>query len=177
MEIIRKLKMTPDEFFDYLTDGLYEDVLKTVNKNVKRKEIKEGFSYSKNPGRKGKGALTTIRLKKFEWGKLYQMEAKSAGDTMTVTYKTQVLPDGKLEVRATQVINSYEKTKDKKNKLSRGWHDLIYGMRLSNAIYDAQTAVDLKHQGREQVQFHLVPKWIRELVQAIQDRRLGKEEE
>ena len=168
MEIIRTLNMTSDEYYDYLIDGLYEDVLKTVNKNVKRKDIKQGFSYSKNP--KGK-ATTILRLTQLERGKIYQMVATSAGDKMTVTYKTQVLPNGKLEVRATQVIDSYEQKKDKKNKLSRGWHDLIYGMRLSNAIYDAQTAIDLKREGRKPVEFHLVPKPIREFVAYLQNKK------
>lgn len=171
MEIIRTLNMSANDYFDYLIDGLYEDVLKTVNKNVKRKDIKKGFSYSKNPGKKGQGALTTIRVTELEIGKIYQVTAKSSGDTMIVTYKTQTLPNGKLEVRATQIIESYEKKKASKNKLSRGWHDLIYGMRLANAILDAQTAYDLQKEGRKPVEFHLVPKPIREFVAYLQSKK------
>lgn len=170
MEIIRTLNMTAKEYYDYLIDGLYEDVLKSVNKNVKRKDIKKGFSYTKRPGKNGIGALTEIRVTKLDIGKEYQVVAKSSGDTLTVTYKTQVLPNGKLEVRATQEVESYEKEKHKKNKISRGWHELLYGMRLSNTIYEAQTAIDLEKQGREKVEFHLVPKPIREFVNYIQNR-------
>lgn len=163
--------MTAAEYFDYIIDGLYEDVLKSVNKNVKRKDIKKGFSYSKRPGKNKVGALTEIRITKFEFGKEYQVVAKSSGDTMTVTYKTQELPNGKLEVRVTQIVDSYEKKKHKKNKISRGWHELLYGMRLSNTLYEAQTAIDLKKQGREKVEFSLVPKPIRQFVDYIQSEK------
>ncbi len=175
MEIIRTLKMSAAEYFDYLIDGLYEDVLKSVNKNVKRKDIKKGFSYTKRPGKNGMGAATEIRVTKLDFGKEYQIVAKSAGDTMTATYKVKELPEGKLEIRVTQIIDSYEKKKDKKSKLSRGWHDLMYGMRLSNTLYEAQTAIDLKKQGREKVEFSLVPKPIRSFVDYLQNRKGNQE--
>ena len=65
MEVLLNLKVTSEEFFDFLIKSIVLDVNENSKKEVSEKDIVRGFHYTKNMQNKvGKEARVKILIRK-----------------------------------------------------------------------------------------------------------------
>lgn len=140
MKLIRVFNITSDEFWDYVEQGIVDQVQKDTKKPFKKKQIVSGYHYD------NVAAKTKVTIDKYERGKIYQCTVKSYTDFIRVTYETKETDKG-LEITFEQYVDDYEKNKDKKNKVSRTFHEWISFGRMSNTLYDMRNAIINKREG------------------------------
>lgn len=160
MKIIRTICVTQDEFYEYLENDLIESIKKNSNKEICAKDIKKGLKYSINE--KG-AARVDVMVIDYERGKFYKSRIKSLTDTITLFFRTKATDKG-LEVTFEQHIHSYENRSH--SKLSKVFHEIIYGSRMSNTIYNIQNKIIRKREDIEEIKIpkstsnHIIEKWI-----------------
>ncbi len=133
MKLVRTFEISSDEFYNYLEEHILEDIKKTTNKRVSKRDLKSGYTYSNKP------ADTKITIEEYERGHIYQTIAKSKTSYMRVSYVTKETKDG-LEIEFEQYIKGDEKLKEK-NKLYQTWHNWITFGRMSRTLYDMRTDI------------------------------------
>ncbi|MCD8326542.1 MAG: DUF3284 domain-containing protein [Lachnospiraceae bacterium] len=148
MKIIRTLKITSDEFYDYLENDLLETANQTRSSGkvrFTRSNIRPGFKVSRETGQ----AYSRIDLMVREYvrGKVYAGTTKSVADTIDFSYTTEVREDG-LCVVFEQRMHNYEAKK--MNKFTRAWSDITYLRRMSNQLYDIQAKIIRVRNGEEE---------------------------
>ena len=140
MKLIRTFQITNDEFYDYLEEQLLADISSTTNQNVKVKDLKKGFSYEK------KQASTVITINDYKRNEVYSTTAKSRTDFITVTYRTKETKEG-LEIIFEEYLHSYDSIRDKKNPISRGFHEWMTFGRMSHTLYGIRNDIINKREG------------------------------
>lgn len=140
MKLIRTFELTSEEFYDYLEEQLLQDIQKTTNRKVKASDLKKGFTYQKEQ------AHTTITIEEYQRNACYSTTAKSRTDFITVTYQTKETKEG-LEITFEEYLSSYDSVRDKKNPISRGFHDWITFGRMSNTLYGIRTEILNRREG------------------------------
>lgn len=140
MKIIRTLKITSDEFYDYLENELLE----IANKNRTGKiaytpaNITAGFSTTK--GEKESLSKIDLTITSYIRGSLYAADTASATGTSHLSYSTKETADG-LEVTFEQILPDNSGKKKKRNRLLGGFSDALYLSRMSNSLYDIQNKI------------------------------------
>lgn len=95
MQVLVKLKATPEEFFDVLIPSILEDIKESTGKSVKRKDIEGGYKYSKQMKNKiGKGGNVKVEITQFTYPEVYQVNFISAQGVTTLHYEVERLEDG-----------------------------------------------------------------------------------
>lgn len=134
MKLIRTLKITSDEFYNYLETKLKEDILKHAKKKVSK--IEKGVHYSIHAT--DRYARIDFKILNYERGKCYELEMKSYTDATVVRYDTKGVSEG-LEVIFEQTINS-EKDK-KRNAITKKFAETVYLSQMSRTIYDIEANI------------------------------------
>lgn len=137
MKLIRTFKITSKEFYDYLESQLIEDIQKSTHRKIKTKDLKKGFSYEK------KQARSKIVIMDYKRDAIYAIRVSSLTDHIDVIYQTYEDEEG-LHITFEQLIDSYESTKDKKNPISKFFHEWISFGRMSHTLYDIRNAIQNK---------------------------------
>lgn len=140
MKLIRVFNITSDEFWDYVEDGIAQEVEKATKHRFKKKNLVSGFHYDNN------AAKSKVKIDKYERGKIYQSTVKTLTDYVRVTYETKEVPEG-LEITFEQIVGSYDDRKDEKNKVIRFFTDWTTFGRMSNTLYDMRNAIINKRDG------------------------------
>lgn len=134
MKLIRTLHITSQEFYHYLEKELLQDAKKYGHKNVSR--VEKGLHFSKYGD--DQYARVDVKVLDYVRNQIYSLQMKSYTDTVTVTYKTNETDDG-LEIEFEEIISSEKKKK--RNKISQKFSETIYLSRMSQTIYDIETAI------------------------------------
>lgn len=148
MKIIRTLKITPDEFYDYLE----REILETANQNCTGKaaytpaDITAGFCTTK--GGEESPSKIELTITSYERGSHYKAKATSFSDTYEFSYQTKTV-DGGLEVTYEQELLNILSQKKKKNRLLAGFSEAVYLSRMSNHLYDLQEKILKERQGKD----------------------------
>lgn len=142
MKLIRVFKITNDEFWDYVEDGIVQEVEKATKHRFKKKDLVSGFHYDNN------AAKSKVKIDKYERGKIYQSTVKTLTDYVKVSYETKEVNDG-LEITFEQVVGSYDDHKDEKNGVIKFFTDWTTFGRMSNTLYDMRNAIINKRDGVE----------------------------
>lgn len=140
MKLIRTFQISSDEFYDYLEEQLLLDIQRTTNRNVTAADLKTGFRYDKEH------AYTAITISLYTRGSIYSTTAKSKTDFITVTYRTEETKEG-LKIEFEEYLRSYDSQRDKKSRISRGFHDWITFGRMSNTLYGIRNEILNKRNG------------------------------
>lgn len=139
MKIIRTLEITSDEFYNYLE----QELLAIANKDRTGKvaytpaDIRPGFKATRKTSKEELSAIDLI-ITEYVRGSCYKAKTKSIAETIEMAYLTKTVND-KLEVTFEQKMLHYEQKK--MNRLLRGFSDALYLSRMSNALYDMQSAI------------------------------------
>lgn len=138
MKIIRTLDITSDEFYDYLE----QELLAIANKDrtgkvaYKPSDIRPGFKATRRT--KEEHSAIDLIITDYVRGSCYKAKTRSIAETIEMAYITKPSGD-KLEVTFEQEMLHYGQKK--MNRFLRGFSDAIYLSRMSNALYDMQTAI------------------------------------
>lgn len=138
MKIIRTLKLTSDEFYDYLENELLE----IANQNCTRgtaytpEDINPGFKVTRGIKEAHQGVDLTIT--EYIRGCHYKAAITSLSGTTHLSYSTRQTDTGLETTFEQEMPNSVQK---KKSRLFRGFSDAIYLSRMSNSLYDMQNKI------------------------------------
>jgi len=153
MKIIRTLKITTDEFYDYLETVLTDQANAAPGHKgkIRRSDIRTGFQMIQGPASGGQNggqnaAQTRLIITDYVRGLRYCAESRTMTDTLAVAYHTTAKEEG-LEVVYEQSILGYEEEAKKKNWFLRGFSEAIYLSRMSNSLYDIQNQIIRKREG------------------------------
>ena len=111
MKIIRTIKITNEQFYDYLEQQLIEAQSKLV---------------------------TEIYIQQYVRDECYRFKVIYMSDSTSIEYRTKPVDEG-LQITMTQHIQSFEEKRH--HKLSRHFHEAIYLSRMTQAIYDIENTI------------------------------------
>lgn len=129
MKLDRILKVTSDQFYDYVEEQFIKDVEKATSRVIKPRDMKDGFKYIRND----QNGKIVIYLDHYTRGKTYAVRTTQGNFTASTSYTTEETPEG-LHTIMEFYDSSFEKKKDKMNKLSRNFNELVYYSRMSSQI-------------------------------------------
>ena len=136
MKIIRTIKVTETQFYDYLEQQLLEDIQNSSKKQITISDIKKGLKYAKED--KDSKLITEISIQQYVRGECYRFKVTYMSDSTTIEYRTKSTDEG-LQITMSQRIQSFEEKSH--NKISRAFHEAIYLSRMSHAIYDIEKSI------------------------------------
>lgn len=136
MKIIRTIKVTETQFYDYLEQQLLDDIKNSSKKQITISDIKKGLKYTKED--KDSKLITEISIQQYVRGECYRFKVTYMSDSTTIEYRTKSTDEG-LQISMSQRIQSFEEKSH--NKISRAFHEAIYLSRMGNAIYDIEKSI------------------------------------
>lgn len=142
MKITRILEVSDTEFYDYLEQELLLDIHQCTQKCYKKKDIRKGLKYGKYT--QDVHARVDITIREYQRGTLYQSNIQSFSDSITITYRTCMVPEG-LQVILEEHIESYESQPH--SFLGRNFYELVYLRRMNATLYDLEHAIICQREG------------------------------
>ncbi|AZZ61250.1 DUF3284 domain-containing protein [Oenococcus sp. UCMA 16435] len=133
MKIVRQLKITEEQFYNYLEVELLKDINANTKRNLTRKDLQSGLKYSKFQA-KSKIPIN-ITINKYIRGSEYQSTTKLPTDIIKITYNTTKKDKG-LEIIFDQNIAGYLVSKH--NILMQWFSEAIYYGRMSDTLSSIQ---------------------------------------
>lgn len=96
MVIERDLKVTPEEFYEYMIDTVVEQIENTFGKSIDRSRIKSGYSHKTQMTNRKTGSKRTTKysITKAEPNKEFATVFSSADYRTKVSYKMSEAPQG-----------------------------------------------------------------------------------
>ena len=133
MKIIRTIKITNEQFYDYLEQQLIEDIKNSQHKKISASDIQKGLKYKKEDAQSK--LVTEIYIQQYVRDECYRFKVIYMSDSTSIEYRTKPVDEG-LQITMTQHIQSFEEKRH--HKLSRHFHEAIYLSRMTQAIYDIE---------------------------------------
>lgn len=144
MRIVRTLKISADEFFDYLEEQVVGQIARASAEDadpVDAGAIKTGFSYTAHaddPYRR-----TAMEVLEYTRGQRYATRTVTMGDTVTMSYDVVPCKKG-IEVTYIQDMESFNK---KKRGLFRGFSEAVYLGRMGEALLNMEDKILRRKEG------------------------------
>ncbi len=110
MKLIRTLKVTPQEFFDYVEMTLSHQGIYS-SPSFTKDEIKTGLKYTIIDESQLKTSVTLLKYHPYD---IYQSKVTNVNDTVILTYQIQQINDG-IQVIFEQSIDSFNNIKPNRN--------------------------------------------------------------
>ncbi len=178
MKVVRPLRITSDEFFDYLEEGIERDLLlvHADEEDYEPEPLAAGLTYVKNPDERY--LRTEVEILAYERGRIYQSHSVSFNDDVVVTYEVEPTKEG-IKVTFTQMSESIEEKRRTQNVLMRGFSDAIHLGRMGESLVTLQyKLIDAregtqKQPGVEELQQQRNQQRLEHLAE-IQERRAAK---
>lgn len=98
MKVVKRLKVTPDEFFDMIENSLRYEIEKYGKKAAGSYVLKDGFSYYKKIKYKKKEYRTLTEVKKFEPPRSYRAFIRNDLLNFAVSYEVSQRGEDEIEV-------------------------------------------------------------------------------
>lgn len=99
MEVKERLKVSPEEFFDFLYQSINMDIKESTGKTLKVSEIKEGMTYSKKMQTKlGQTGEAKVTLSVLNPNKKYQASFSSNQGENITTYRIEEIAEGEINL-------------------------------------------------------------------------------
>ena len=136
MKIIRELRVTLDEFYDFLESEFLSHINASGQQDRRVKKVKKGLHYTTAP----EDIYTKIDYEILEYhrGERYVIQISSFTDKATTSYTTKATANG-IEVTLEQ-----EKAKinqPSKHKWFQGLSDFLYFGRLSEKLFKIEETI------------------------------------
>ncbi len=92
MDLSKRLRITPEEFFDQLEKSVISDIEKATGKVVPRSRL-NGFKYKKRArGGKKAGTPLGVKIRRYRYPEVYEVRFTYSTGTNTISYR--VTPEG-----------------------------------------------------------------------------------
>ena len=175
MKIIRPLKITSDEFFDYIEAGLQRDLMMALGDDYAEQPLEAGLTYTKNAD--NKYTRTEVEVLQYERGRIYQARSVSLSDDVTVTYEVETTPKG-IQVTYTQDMKSFNEKAKKQLGVVRGFSEAVHLGRMGESLVTLQYKIIDERNGvapkpQQNVQQHRL---LKKLVEKSAEKKYGKSE-
>lgn len=141
MKITRTLKISENEFYDYLEQELLSMIDQCSSNEKSASKIQKGLKYTKNE--ESTHARIEITILDYQRGSFYKARVKSLTDNVELSYETAVEKDG-LKVIFLQEIESFNKKKRK--NLFKSFSEGVYLGRMCDTLFDMEKKI-IKHRG------------------------------
>lgn len=128
MKLIRTLKVTPQEFFDYVEMTLSHQGIYS-SPSFTKDEIKTGLKYTIIDESQLKTSVTLLKYHPYD---IYQSKVTNVNDTVILTYQIQQINDG-IQVIFEQSIDSFNNIKP--NSLNAKFQETFYLGRMSDQLF------------------------------------------
>ena len=171
MKVIRPLKITSDEFFDYIEAGLQRDLMMALGDDYIETPVETGLTYTKNAD--NKYAKTDVEVLEYERGRIYKARSVSFSDDVTVTYEVETTPKG-IQVTYTQDLESFNKKAKKQNPISRGFSEAVHLGRMGESLVTLQYKIIDERNGVVQKPVPQQHRLLQKLVEKSAEKKYGK---
>ena len=128
MKLIRTLKVTPQEFFDYVEMTLSHQGIYS-SPSFTKDEIKTGLKFTIIDESQLKTSVTLLKYHPYD---IYQSKVTNVNDTVILTYLIQQKNDG-IQVIFEQSIDSFNNIKP--NSLNAKFQETFYLGRMSDQLF------------------------------------------
>lgn len=128
MKLIRTLKVTPQEFFDYVEMTLSHQGIYS-SPSFTKDEIKTGLKYTIIDESQLKTSVTLLKYHPYD---IYQSKVTNVNDTVILTYQIQQI-NGDIQVIFEQSIDSFNNIKP--NSLNAKFQETFYLGRMSDQLF------------------------------------------
>ena len=128
MKLIRTLKVTPQEFFDYVEMTLSHQGIYS-SPSFTKDEIKTGLKYTIIDESQLKTSVTLLKYHPYD---IYQSKVTNVNDTVILTYQIQQI-NGDIQVIFEQSIDSFNNIKS--NSLNAKFQETFYLGRMSDQLF------------------------------------------
>lgn len=91
MNLDIKLNVTAEELYDVLLESVAYEITQVTNKRMKPKQLKKGFSYSKQFKKNRTIKVTILDL---DYAQKYQIKCEGVNGTHYICYELEPLEDG-----------------------------------------------------------------------------------
>lgn len=142
MKVIRILKITCHEFYDYLENELLDDINQHTSQPINKADIKKGLKYHKYA--QDVNARVDITIQQYIRDQIYEAKIKTLSESIIITYRTQIVKEG-LKVIFTEHVHSFES--QKRNYINQSFHEIMYLRRMTNTLYEIETNILKKRDG------------------------------
>ena len=137
MKVIRTLKITADEFFDQLEEGLCQEIAQAVGRDVDASVLQAGFEFVKEPDRPT--LKTTVTILEYDRGRCYALRSDSVGDTVEVRYDVEPAADGeRITVTFTEDAESFRL---KKKGIGKSLTEALTLSHMAQSLLDLEQKV------------------------------------
>lgn len=110
MKIKKELQVNENEFFDYLVFVLLKEVRKSVDRHVKKEDLKAGYEFVRRvKDRKGNLIITRCRIEQLEAPHEYHLSMGNEDATQHIVHHVEALDDKRIR-------DTYEEYTNTKNK-------------------------------------------------------------
>ncbi|MDD8048402.1 MAG: DUF3284 domain-containing protein [Thomasclavelia sp.] len=130
MIVEREFDGSKEDVFKVITKAIIEDVKICTDKDLKEKDIKVGFSYSKYLGGK-KGSKAKATIKKYTKPTDYELKVKSDNGTTTISYKllnqdnaTKLIYEETFKTKDGKEVNSFFHNRSIKKRMNKYFDDI-----------------------------------------------------
>lgn len=113
MQVNEMLYVDAETFFDQLAREVIYDINVSTNKNLREKQIKKGYSYTKKMKNKiGRQGEVKVTITEFERPRIYSAKFDSATGTNFMSFEIEQLEDpNTIGVTYTEEFNGANKSK------------------------------------------------------------------
>lgn len=140
MKLIRTLKVTPQEFFDYVEMTLSHQGIYS-SPSFTKDEIKTGLKFTIIDESQLKTSVTLLKYHPYD---IYQSKVTNVNDTVILTYQIQQINDG-IQVIFEQSIDSFNNIKP--NSLNAKFQETFYLGRMSDQLFKIEKDIIAIHNG------------------------------
>lgn len=98
MEVTMTLKVTKEEYFDYLMDSLYMNLKRSVSRKIKRSDIRKGYHFV-NHYKKGEEHFEVgTTISQLEKNRIYELQRSGDFGKQLVRHMIETNPDQSINV-------------------------------------------------------------------------------
>lgn len=113
MIIKRNLRVSAEQYFDFLLNHLYKQVKRDISNSIKKKDLIKGFEIKKTYFRDVDKVTIVFRIEEMERPLLYKISFKTEKGSQFVLHRIRTIRDNFIEVEYEENIQ----TDDLKQKL------------------------------------------------------------
>lgn len=147
MRTTSTLKVSKEEFFDFLYLSIINDIKQSTQRNISKNEITEGFEYKKKlankMGRKGEVKVTLAKLRP---STSYVAEFKSAQGVNVISYEIESINEEEIHVTYSEEFIAADKLKDWNFKLINFFYKKKSKKKIDTLLNNIETYITDKRE-------------------------------
>lgn len=151
VEVNEILNVSAKDFFDAITESVVYDACQATGKNIRKSQLKKGFSYSKKIKNSfGKKEDSKVVIQEFEAPLIYKVKFEGSTGYDVMTYKIESLEDEKISVAYSEDFISEFKMEGKSSKMMEKLNNKRAQKRAKKLLKSIEAYIQNKQEEIEQ---------------------------